>query len=118
MHELVLSEINGTRSKAVDEKVLPTVEFTYERLWNEQDALARKKAEDYTAYLKELLRKSARRVGLETDIFVHANRLIDGEVSGYPEKFTQWLDTLLTGTVPKAWDDDLVKFFVEKRKEI
>jgi hypothetical protein len=115
MHELVLQEIAGRRPKK-EELKMPVAEFTYEKLWNEQEAVERKKVEDYQGYLKDELRLVARKIGLDADIYYHANRLIDGEIEGYPQKFKDWLSILLSGTVPKVWKDDLVKFFKEKAK--
>lgn len=114
MHKLVLAEIHG--EKPAKENLMPAAEFTYERLWDEQEAEARKKEENYQEYLKDQLRSAARKIGLDADLYYHANRLLDGETSGYPEKFKEWLHTLLSGTVPKVWKDDLVKFFKEKEK--
>jgi Lhr-like helicase len=118
MHEMVLAEIGDgpKRAKERDKTVLPAMEFTYERLWEEQEAVKRKKEEDYTGYLKDELRKVSRRIGMDADAYYHTSRLIDGELTGFPQAYLDWLRTLLTGTVPKAWPDDLVKFLEEKRK--
>jgi ATP-dependent Lhr-like helicase len=120
MHDLVLQEI-GERPKKPKERserkdVLPAVEFTYERLWEEQEAVKRRREEDFQGYLKDELRKVTRRIGLDADYYYHANRLIDGDTEGYPQKFKDWLHTLVTGTVPKVWHDDLIKFFIEKER--
>lgn len=114
LHEMVVAEIEG--KKPPKENILPAVEFTYERLWDQQEAQERLKQEDLQAYLKEQLRQAAFKIGLDADIYYHAQRLIDGETTGYPEKFKEWLRTLLSGTVPKVWKDDLVKLFIEKEK--
>jgi len=119
MHEMVLEEINGARGGAArkkDASVLPTADFSYERLWEKQKEDARKKEEDFNAYLHEQLRAAARRIGLDADLYYHAGRLIDGEMSGYPDSFKIWLRTLVTGTVPSVWKDDLVRFFKEKER--
>jgi Lhr-like helicase len=117
MHKLVIEEIEGKRLRREEkENLMPAPEFTYERLWQEQEAVNKKKEEDYQGFLKDQLRKVSTRIGLEADIYYHANRLIDGEREGYPEKFKTWLHTLLSGTVPKLWPDELVKFFIERER--
>ena len=124
MHEMVLAQIGG-EGKAAGGKVaagkatgsvLPAVDFSYERLWDAQTSEERKREEDYNAYLHDLLRAAARRIGLDADLAYHAQRLVDGETTGYPDRFKEWLRTLLSGTVPKVWKDDLVKRFKEMER--
>jgi hypothetical protein len=116
MHEMVLEEIGERPKKEKKKDVLPAIEFTYEKLWDDQEAIKRKKEEDFQGYLKDELKKVARKIGLDADYYYHANRLIDGDLTGFPDKFKNWLHTLLSGTIPKVWPDDLVKFFKEKEK--
>jgi ATP-dependent Lhr-like helicase len=111
LHRMVLAQIAGEKQRVED--VLPHVEFTYERLWEEQGSMDRLKEADYQEFLREQLRVVSRKIALDADIAYHANRLIDGETTGYPEKFTTWVRTLLSGTIPKVWPDELVKFFQE-----
>lgn len=96
--------------------LLPAAEFSYDKLWDAQHEAERKKKEDHTAYLDDLLREASRKIGLDADITYHARRLIAGETTGYPEKFKDWLRTLLRGTVPKVWKDDLIKYFAQQEK--
>ncbi len=112
LHRMVLAQIAGEKPQKQD--ILPHVEFTYERLWEEQSSMEKLKEEDYREFLREQLRSASRKVGLDADLIYHAQRLIEGDTGGYPEKFTLWLRTLLSGTVPKAWPDELVKEFREK----
>jgi len=111
--EYIEDDVTARASGAVEvllaEDVMPRVAFTYERLWDEQSSMERLKREDHERFLHEQLRTAERRVGLDADLSYHAHRLIDGETTGYPERFTAWLRELLRGTVPKAWPDDLVK---------
>ena len=116
LHRMVLAEIAGERQRAED--VMPRVAFTYERLWDEQSSMERLKREDHERFLHEQLRTAERRVGLDADLSYHAHRLIDGETTGYPERFTAWLRELLRGTVPKAWPDDLVKRLMENGRRL
>ncbi len=115
MHKMVLEEISGVKKKK-DEQVLPAVEFTYEKLWDLQEEENRKKQENYKEYLQDQLRASARKIGLDADLYYHANRLVEGDTTGYPDKFKDWLHGLITGTVPTVWKDDLIKYFREKEK--
>jgi ATP-dependent helicase Lhr and Lhr-like helicase len=116
MHDLVLEEIGEKPKREKKSDVLPAIEFTYEKLWEDQEAIKRKKEEDFQGYLKDELKKVARKIGLDADYYYHANRLIDGDLTGFPDKFKHWLHTLLSGTIPKVWSDDLIKFFQEKEK--
>lgn len=117
LHRLVLEEMEGKKSSK-EERALPAMDFTYERLWEEQEAQKRLKEENYQEYLRQQLQDVSRKIGLDADISYHAQRLIAGDRGGYPEKFSTWIQTLLSGTIPKVWPDDLVKFFKEKEKEL
>lgn len=115
MHLLVLEKIANKGKKVHFEK--PAVEFSYENLWNEQHAMERKKQENYIEYLHELFRRAARKVGLETNLIYDGHLLIDGREKEVRQEFYAWLKELLSGTVPKIWHDDLVKFFQEKLRD-
>ncbi len=116
LNRMVIAEINGEKQKATD--IMPKVEFTYEKLWEEQSSMDKLKADDYTAFLHEQVRNVSRKISLDADIVYHLHRLIDGEETKYPEKFALWMRTLITGTVPKVWPDELVKLFQEKEKTL
>ena len=120
MHEMIATEIAAKRvGEKVEERfALPTVEQTYERLWDAQEERDRLKREDYVAYLKDELRHAANKTRLEPDLLFHAQRLLDKELGAYPEKFTLWLSTLLSGTIPRAWSDDLVKALREEARRL
>ena len=112
MHEKVLESIEGKKSVSFEK---PAVDFSYERLWDKQHALERQKKEDYDAYLHELFSQAARKTGLEADLVHDGHLFIDKRNKEISRKFWEFLDELLTGVVPKAWPDDLVKFFQEQK---
>lgn len=117
LHQMVLERI-GERTEGKKQNPLPTPEFTYDALWEKQQRMERLKEEDNKAYLRELLMKAARKDRLDPDRITYIGRLIEGERSGFPDKFRTWLQGFLTGTIPKHWEDDLVKILQDAEKEI
>lgn len=109
MHELVINEIEGKKTKFE----APEIEFTYDKLWDKQKELDKLKKEDEIAYLHELFRSASKKAKLEVDLRLDGHRFIDGDPAS--KRFDQFLDNLLQGTVPKLWPDDLIKFFINKR---
>ncbi len=113
MHEKVLEHISTGKKQRFEQ---PEVEFSYDALWERQHALERQKEEDFTEYLHELFRRASHKVGLEAQLCYDGHLVIDGREEEATAEFWSWLDELLSGTVPKQWHDDLVKFFQEKHK--
>ncbi|MBW3017853.1 hypothetical protein KY325_01705, partial [Candidatus Woesearchaeota archaeon] len=64
------------------------------------------------------LKKAAHRINLEPKIEYECERLINGEREGFKEDFKTWLDSLLSGAIPKIWSDTLVKFLMKAKNEI
>lgn len=95
-----------------------TDDFDYDSYWNLQEE--EKKIEDdlHTEKLKRDFINGARRVRLESNLQFEGIRLIEGETKGFKKEFIDWLEGLLSGTVPMFWSTDLIKYLKEKLPEI
>ena len=68
--------------------------------------------------LNQQLTETARKINLPSDIVYELRRLIVGERTTFHQSFRKWLQELLSGTIPKTWPDELIKFFIKAEKDI
>ncbi len=68
--------------------------------------------------LNEQLTQVSRRIKLPSDIVYEIRRLIEGERKPFNQSFKKWLKELLSGSIPKTWPDELIKFLIKAEKEI
>jgi ATP-dependent helicase Lhr and Lhr-like helicase len=117
MHQQVLAKISG---KAVPkESIAVQVEaFSYEQHWEAEEEEKEKAQEDMKLILKQQLYRAARLAKLDPVIVFEASRLIDGEKAGYSDAFINYLQELLRGTIPKFYEDELIKYFIEQLPQI
>ena len=66
--------------------------------------------------LRQQFRKAARKAELDDDIVAAAEKLIDGK-RVRTKAFWEFVDALLSKSVPKYWGDAIVKFLKEKKDE-
>lgn len=95
-----------------------TSDFDYDTYWDEEEEKVKLEEELKTEQLKDAFTKAARRVRLDANLQFAGLRLIEGDTDGFKPEFVDWLDGLLSGTVPMIWSTDLVKFFKKKLAEI
>ena len=88
-------------------------DFDYDSFWDAEED--RQKFEDQVQ--KDSLRREILSKRLETDIRYDLLRLVDGD-DDFSEKFIQWLEKFLSGTIPKHWSDELVKYLKKRYKDI
>ena len=69
-------------------------------------------------FLIQQLNETAKRIKLPSDIIYEIKRLIDGERTAFNFSFKKWLKELLSGSIPKQWPDELIKFLIKAEKEI
>ncbi len=93
-------------------------EFSYEKYWQEEEDANKEKELEHKAELRNDFQRAARKVSLDSKIRYDGLRLIDGETDGISKEFKEWLNNLLSETVPKIWSTKLVKFLMEKKDEI
>jgi ATP-dependent Lhr-like helicase len=117
MHEQVLARLSGApiHGEALEavSAASTAAEFTYEAHWDEQEKTSEEAAQDRVLLLKQQLYRAARATRLEPDLVQEASRLVEGERTGFSEKFIQWLQAFLSSTIPKAYPDELVKCFLD-----
>ncbi len=118
MHEQVLAHLAGERPAELRSAASQVAEFTYEEHWAATEKDEATKASDLKLLLKQQLYRAARAVRLEPDIVMEASRLVEGERKGFSESFVTWLQNLLAGTIPKAYPDELIKFFHDALTQI
>ncbi len=128
MHQQVLNKIaGGTQEKQSIGVTLANAseasgEFNYEKHWEEQAKTEQAAAEDKKLMLKQQLYRAARIARLEPHIVMEASRLIDADAAdaqrGYSDEFIKWLQLLLSNTIPRCYEDDLVRFFLEELPKI
>lgn len=116
LHEQVLRRLSGKDIVEADDPDARSVtaaaaEFRYEEHWEREEKSADEQTQERVLFLKQQLYRAARVLRLEADIVMEASRLVEGERKGFSEGFVTWLQTLLQGTVPKAYPDELVKCF-------
>ncbi len=68
--------------------------------------------------LEKQLRTAARKTQLESRFARVIKAWIEGRNPDLNEEFKNWLDNLLSGTIDKAWKDEIVKFLKEKNNTI
>jgi ATP-dependent helicase Lhr and Lhr-like helicase len=117
MHEQVVAKISG-KAKPKESIAVQTEAFSYEKHWDNEEKEQTKTEEDNRLILKQQLYRAARKARMEPHLVFEASRLIDGETTGFGDEFIQFLQKLLTGAVPPYFEDELVRFFVEKLPQI
>jgi ATP-dependent Lhr-like helicase len=123
MHEHVLARlegkpVKGTLGETAEELREAHAGFTYEEHWAAEERHKEQTVMDRSLTLKQQLYRAARSEKLSPDIVSEVSRLIEGERTGFSEQFVTWLQTLLRASIPKAYEDDLVKFLFEAVGEI
>ena len=132
MHEMVLAKISLEKGLSSDDKgllmkeaILATnygTEFSYEKEWEIQESAEQEnmkiEAEDKKDKLIYQLKRASHKIDLNPQIEYECVRLINGEREGFKSEFTKWLNQLLSGAIPNAWEDDIIKFFQEVRSKI
>jgi ATP-dependent Lhr-like helicase len=93
-------------------------DFDYDSYWNQEEEQEKIKEDLKVEQLKQDFINGARRVRLEANLQFEGMRLIEGDNGHYKKEFVDWLDTLLSGTVPMFWSTDLIKFFKRRLGEI
>lgn len=68
--------------------------------------------------LNQQLTQVVKKLKIDSEIVYEIRRLIEGERTAFNQSFRKWLDELLTGSVPRAWPDELIKFLIKAKKEI
>jgi len=63
--------------------------------------------------LNEQLTNVVRKLKLDSEIVYEIRRLIEGERKSFHQSFKKWLKELITGAIPKAWPDELIKFLIK-----
>ncbi len=125
MHQMVLARIALEKGKKdlppedihIDFKD-PIKTFSYETLWQEHSEKKEKEALSEKEKLRLDLLSAARRINLDANTKYDVLRLIDGDRKGFKKDFIAWAKELTSGTVPKFWSDDIIKFLRETVKEI
>jgi len=118
LHQEVLAKIAlGARKELVEELVKPE-DFSYETHWQEEVASESESLEQTEFSLKEQLYRVAKTTQMPSPYVYETQRLIQGETTGYPQNYISWLSELLSGTVPKAYPDELVVFLKKRLPEI
>jgi len=97
---------------------LKTGDFSYEEFWDEQTAKKEEKIEEHKITLFEQFNKAAKRTRLDSQIRYDVYRMLEGDKEGFRPDTVKWLQELFSGTVPKAWDDEIAKFLQQKLKEV
>ncbi len=90
------------------------VRFVFEKLGMDYDKALLKAGEEQSL-LRRQLKQAARKTGMEPGIERSFNDLIDGKPVE-DEGFKAFVDELLSGTIPKIWGDELVRFLRQTRK--
>ncbi len=63
--------------------------------------------------------KSAyKKVKFDDDVFYEGKQIINGKRKYVSKKFKDWLDTLLGGAIPYAWQNEIVKFLMKVQAEV
>jgi hypothetical protein len=110
MHRMVLAKVSldkGRKGKGMDVDV-PLSALSYEDLWHEKE----KKSEacDPAEELRRRFLSAAKRIGLDDDVIYDVTALIDNPQHALSEKTKDWIDGLLSDTIPKVWRDDVINF--------
>ena len=66
--------------------------------------------------MRQQFRKAAQKADLDDAIVAAAEKLIDGK-RVRTKAFWEFVDALLSKSVPKYWGDEIVKFLKEKKDE-
>ncbi len=80
-----------------------------------------KPSKEYSAdedFLMQQLNETSKRLKLPSDIVYEIKRLIDGERTAFNFSFKKWLKELISGSIPKQWPDEIIKFLIKAEKEI
>jgi ATP-dependent Lhr-like helicase len=91
--------------------------FDYSEFWRAESLKERVKEESFKEELRKDLNKALRKIKLERDFKVNLFRLIDGE-NDFSDSFPEKLKEIFQGTIDKAWTDRIVKFFMQRYKEL
>lgn len=118
MHHDVIAKIaltEGRKGMPASESVKQEMKkFSYEDLWGEEEEKKEKKKLTHSEKLKSDLEFAARKVNLDSNTWYEIVRLIDGDKTGFKPPFIDFLTELTSGTIPKCWSDDLIKFLKER----
>ncbi len=68
--------------------------------------------------LHQQLNEVVRKIKLPSDIVYEIRRLISGERAPFSMSFKKWLKELVSGSIPRIWPDELIKFLIKTEKEL
>ncbi len=114
MHQMVLAKISLSKKapKEIINKAL-NKDFDYDTFWSYQELKKEKTYEEETNELLRQLAVAARKTGIDEKTLGELKELIinrnQQEMVELSTETTTFIETLLSGTVPKVWTDDLVK---------
>jgi len=73
---------------------------------------------DYLNVLNKQWKKAHRKVKFDDDIFYEGKQIIMGKRKYVSKKFKDWLDVLIKGAIPYAYDKELAKFLMKTQYEL
>ncbi|MBT5422917.1 ATP-dependent helicase [archaeon] len=71
-----------------------------------------------TNILNKQWESAYKKVKFDTDIFYEGKQIIAGKRKYVSKKFRDWLSVLLSGAVPYAWKNEIIKFLMRAQLEI
>jgi len=129
MHELVLAKISLKQGapKELLEQARQQPTFNYEEHWEAEEEQRTLTEQERTDKLLTELMRAAKKTKLPATIVKDLQELIKRRTEPvtprtqpyhYRQETVQFLEQLLSGTIPKVWTDDLVKLFKERLPEM
>ncbi len=73
---------------------------------------------DYISILEKQWRHAYEKAKFDDDIFYEGKQIINGKRKYISRKFKDWIEGLLTGTVPYAFEKEIVRFMMKVEGEI
>jgi ATP-dependent Lhr-like helicase len=97
---------------------LRTSEFSYDKFWDDQEAVQDTEAEVRKRELLEQLNEAARKTRLDPQIKYDIYSMIDGDKEGFRTETIQWLKKTFSKSAPKQYGDAIAKFLQQKAREL
>ncbi len=72
---------------------------------------------DLQNILNKQLDNAYRKVKFDQDIYYEAKSIILGKRKYVSQKFKDWLDELLGGAISYTWKNEIIRFFMDTKKE-
>jgi ATP-dependent Lhr-like helicase len=93
-------------------------EFSYDKFWDDQEAVQDTEAEARKRELLEQLNEAARKTRLDPQIKYDIYSMIDGDKEGFRTETIEWLKKTFSKSAPKQYGDAIAKFLQQKAREL